>query len=66
MKGEVRQSTPNARLESVSDGFTRSNKAIHDFFDEILEHRIKLLEATVKKEPSQDPEKDSPRDPAPI
>ena len=54
MKGEVRQGTPNARLESVSDGFTRSNKAIHDFFDEILEHRIKLLEATVKKEPSED------------
>ena len=56
MHGEVKASTPNARIQSINDGFTRNAKKIHDFFDEILLHRVKVFEAAgKKKEPS--PEK---------
>ncbi len=47
IQGEVPASVPDARTQVLGDAFTRSSKEIHDLLDQVVQERLKQLEAAV-------------------
>ncbi len=50
LKGEVMASVPNSEVQAVTDGLTRGAQRLHQFLDQLLQLRVKRLEAAAASE----------------